>query len=217
MGFFGRLLGIEDESDRSRSRGVQGQAVGAPMGALSGAQGQAMGSLSGAPTSDAQAVERYRYMLRTAPPETLEQAHAEAFAKLTPEQRRTVLGQLTDAAPAAERASVAATSPDDPQALARVATRAEVRQPGLMERSLGGGAMGFGASLLGSFAMGFVGSMVAQSFMSAIGGFGGDDATADAGFGEGDAVAENDAEPAADDYADGGMDDGGDFGGDFDV
>jgi hypothetical protein len=33
--------------------------------------------------SDEAAVERYRYMLRTAPPETIELAHAEAFAKLT--------------------------------------------------------------------------------------------------------------------------------------
>lgn len=206
MGFFGRLLGMEDESDRTRSRGVPGQGP-SPMGRGAGAA---------PPTSDAQAIERYRYMLRTAPPETVEQAHAEAFAKLTPEQRRTVLAQLTDAAPAAERAGVAATSPDDPQAMARVATRAEVRQPGLMERTLGGG-MGFGASLMSSFAMGFVGSMVAQSFMSTIGGFGGEDAAADAG-GEGDAVAENDADAGADDYADGGMDDGGDFGGgDFDV
>lgn len=202
MGFFGRLLGIEDESDRTRSRGPLNP--GAPRGAA-------------APDSDAQAVERYRYMLRTAPPETLEQAHAEAFAKLTPEQRRLVLAQLTDAAPAAERAAVAATPADDPQALARVATRAEVRQPGLMERTLGGGGMGFGGSLLSSFAMGFVGSMVAQSFMSAIGGFGGSDVAAgDAGT-EGDAVAENDAQDGGDEYADEGMDDGGDFGGDFDV
>ena len=30
-------------------------------------------------TPDEQAVERYRYLLRTAPPETIEEAHAEAF------------------------------------------------------------------------------------------------------------------------------------------
>ncbi|RYZ04778.1 MAG: hypothetical protein EOO73_22585 [Myxococcales bacterium] len=207
MGFFGRLLGIEDESNRAQTRGASAQPPGAARPGV------------GAEPTDAQAVERYRYMLRTAPPETVEQAHAEAFAKLTPEQRRMVLSQLTEAAPAAERASVAATSPDDPQALARVATRAEVRQPGLMERTLGGG-MGLGASLMSSFAMGFVGSMVAQSFMSAIGGFGGDDASADAGAdtdGQSDAVAENDPDAGADDYADDGMDGGGDFGGDFDV
>lgn len=205
MGFFGRLLGIEDEADRARNRGVPGQAAAPPLGAA-----------TGAPTTDAQAIERYRYMLRTAPPETVEQAHAEAFAKLTPEQRRTVLAQLTDAAPEAERASVAATSSEDPKALARVATRAEMRQPGLMERTMGGG-MGFGASLLGSFAMGFVGSMVAQSFMSALGGFGGEDAAAGTDGAEDGAVAENDAADASADegYADEGMAD--DFGGDFDV
>lgn len=208
MGFFGRLLGIEDESDRARDRGMPGGARGTSAGA-------GAGPASNGPPTDAQAIERYRYMLRTAPPETLEQAHAEAFAKLTPEQRRTVLAQLTDAAPAAERASVAATPPDDPQALARVATRAEVRQPGLMERTLGGG-MGFGASLLGSFAMGFVGSMVAQSFMSAIGGFG-EEASADAGDSDAEGDAAADDTGAGDEYADAGMDDGGDFGGDFDV
>jgi hypothetical protein len=195
MGFFGRMLGIEDEAERARSR------VAPPRGA------------GGEPEGDAQAIERYRYMLRTAPPETLEQAHAEAFAKLTPEQRRRVLAELTAAAPPAEQANVAATSVDDPNALARVATRTEIRQPGTLERALGGGAMGFGGGLLSSFAMGFVGSMVAQSFFSALGGmsFGGDEASADnADANEGDAVAENDVEDNGD-YADDGFDGGGDF------
>ena len=74
MGFFGRLLGIEAESDRRPARATT-----------------AAGSGVATPDNDAQALERYRYMLRTAPPETLEQAYAEAFAKLTPEQRRTML------------------------------------------------------------------------------------------------------------------------------
>jgi hypothetical protein len=202
MGFFGRMLGIEDEADRARAR------VAPPRGAAGAA---------GAPDSDAQAIERYRYMLRTAPPETLEQANAEAFAKLTPEQRRTVLAELTAATPPAEQANVAATPVDDPNALARVATRTEIRQPGTLERALGSGAMGFGGGLLSSFAMGFVGSMVAQSFFSALGGmsFGGDGAAADAEGSEGEALAENDVEDNGD-YADDGMDDGGDMG-DFDV
>lgn len=195
MGFFGRMLGLEDEADRARSR------VAPPR------------TTAGAPDSDAQAIERYRYMLRTAPPETLEQANAEAFAKLTPEQRRRVLAELTAAAPPAEQAHVAATSLEDPNALARVATRTEIRQPGTLERALGGGAMGFGGGLLSSFAMGFVGSMVAQSFFSALGGmsFGGEDAEAGGEGSEGDALAENDVEDNGD-FAD----DGGDFG-DFDV
>ena len=157
-----------------------------------------------APLNEQQALERYRYMLRTAPPETLERAHAEAFAKLNPEQRRTLLSELASSAPESERRAVASTPIDDPEALGRVATRAELRQPGIMERAMGaGGGMGFGASLLSSFAMGFVGSMVANSFFSAL-----------AGFGDGGAVGEEQtlANDTADDAAlDGGegFDDGG--------
>lgn len=201
MGFFGRMLGIEDESDRARGRSAPVAPVGAPI-----------------ENDDAQALERYRYMLRTAPPETLEQAHAEAFAKLTPEQRRAVLAELTESAPAGERPGVAATPIEDTKALARVATRAEIRQPGLMERALGSGAGGFGAGLLSSFAMGFVGSMVAQSFLSAMGAMdvfgGGEDGMAADGdqAGEGEALAEQDP---ADESMDDDLGDGGDF--DMDV
>ena len=55
-------------------------------------------------SADDQAIARYRYLLKTAPPETIEQAHAEAFARLTPEQRRMVLQQLSASVPEAERA-----------------------------------------------------------------------------------------------------------------
>jgi hypothetical protein len=190
MGFFGRLLGTEAETERR-----------AP--------------LAPAPDDDAQAIERYRYMVRTAPPETLEQAYAEGFAKLTPEQREKVRAELVSNAPAAERDAVAGIPLNDANALARSATRAEIRQPGTMERALGGGIGmgGFGANLLGSFAMGFVGSMVAQSFFSAIGGFGADAPAADGDAALADAET-GDAE--AGDYADDAGDDG-DFGGDFDV
>jgi len=63
-------------------------------------------------------------MLKTAPPETIEQAHAEAFAQLTPEQRRLVLQKIAESVPASERA-VVEQSGANPQALARMATRAE--------------------------------------------------------------------------------------------
>ena len=132
--------------------------------------------------------------------------------KLTPEQRSKVLAELTSAAPASERNAVAATPVADPRALARVATRAEVREPGVLERSLGSGALGFGASLLSSFAMGFVGSMVAQSFFSAIEGFGADGPAGEAG--EAEALAESENADAGDDpYGD----DGSDFGDDYEV
>ena len=95
-------------------------------------------------SADEQAIARYRYMLRTAPPETIEQAHAEAFARLTPEQRQKVLQQLSDELPERERAA-AYRGGDNPEWLARVATRAEVRQPGAIERAFGG----FGSSRFG--------------------------------------------------------------------
>ena len=120
--------------------------------------------------SDEQAIARYRYMLKTAPPETIEQAHAEAFAALKPEQRRKVLQRLSDEIPEADRAAVAGAG-DTPGSLARLATRAEIRQPGAIERAFGGigsGAPGVGSmvagSLLGSMAGTVLGSMVAQHF-----------------------------------------------------
>jgi hypothetical protein len=154
---------------------------------------------------DEMAVERYRYMLRTAPPETLEEAHAEAFAKLTPDQRRKVLQDLGDAVPAAERATS-----DDPQSLARMATRAEMREPGTMERVLGRGrggtGMGMGGmiagSLLASVAGAFVGTAIADAFL-------GDELGGDAmAGGEDMAVDDPGVDPGMDDA--GGM---GDFGG----
>ncbi len=120
--------------------------------------------------SDQQAIERYRYMLRTAPPETIEQAHAEAFAALTPQQRRVVLEQLREATPPGERPT--GDSGADPQALARMATRAEIREPGVLERAFGSGRGGggfggmFASSLLGSVAGTVLGSMVAQHFFA---------------------------------------------------
>lgn len=192
MGILDRLMGVESDAERrvAPNRG----AIGAP-----------------GVDSEQQALERYRYMVRTAPPETLEQAHAEAFAKLTSEQRRRVLAELAESAPAAEKSAIAAASADDPQALARLATRAEVRQPGILERTMGMGSPGFGANLFSSFAMGFVGSMVAQSFFSAFGGFDGG-----AAQGAGDGAAQLEESNDEGELEDGSFDDGGDMG-DFDV
>lgn len=149
---------------------------------------------AGAQTDDEQALARYRYMLKTAPPETLEQAHAEAFARLTPEQRRMVLQQMGGNVPDSERAWVEQNGAS-PQALARVATRAEMRQPGAMERMFGQrGGMGIGGlmagSLLSSIAGAVIGSMIAQHFFS---GAGEDAASADdAASGGGEDVAQSD-------------------------
>ncbi|MGH3474890.1 MAG: hypothetical protein ACRDOT_08260, partial [Aeromicrobium sp.] len=72
MGFLDRLLGRDQDTPRRRD-----------------------------PTAsdDDRAIERYRYLLQTAPPEQIEQAHEEAFAQLTPEQRREVLEALSTETP----------------------------------------------------------------------------------------------------------------------
>lgn len=161
-------------------------------------------------SSDEQAVARYRYMLQTAPPQTVEQAHTEAFARLTAEQRRLVLEELSADAPEAERAQ----AKDDPRSLARMATRAEIRQPGTIERTFGrmGGGAGMGgimaSSFLSSIAGVVVGSAIAQAFFGGAGAEGGDQQ--DAGE-AGD--AHQDVGPDAGDEMAADMD--GDIGGDF--
>ncbi len=172
-------------------------------------------------SEDEQALARYWYMLKTAPPETIEQAHAEAFARLTPQQRRMLLEQLRAEVPEADAAYAA----ENPQALARLATRAEVRQPGTMERLFSrvpAAGPGFGGliagSLLGSMAGTVLGTMIAQDFLANHG-----LEHADLGLGRG-ADHGHGADHAHDAGADtgdiaGGLDDiGGDFdGGSFDV
>ena len=109
-----------------------------------------------APDPDEAAIARYQYLLRTAPPEDLERAHAEAFARLTPAQRAEVLRSLSEVVPASERATS-----DDPQALARMATRAEIRDPGTMERTFAG--PGMGSMMMSTLAGAFIGTAIAQT------------------------------------------------------
>jgi hypothetical protein len=143
--------------------------------------------------NDQQAIERYRYLLRTAPPDDIERAHEEAFAQLSADQRAGVLRQLSEQVPASEIGG------DDPKSLARAATRAEMREPGTMERTFGGaGVPGLGSMFLSTLAGAFIGSSIANSFDD-----GGSDGT------DGGDVAADDS------GGDFGGDSGGDFGGDF--
>ena len=151
-------------------------------------------------TTDEQALARYRYMLATAPPEDIERAHEEAFAKLTPEQRQQALQALAQHVPEGEIRG------DDPASLARAATRAEIRQPGTIERAWGSGGAGFGLGswFLTTLAASFIGTAIAQSFFDNDPGSSGDGQSGDDG-GQGSDGAET---------ADAGSGDGGDFGGD---
>ena len=119
---------------------------------------------------DEQAIARYRYLLKTAPPEAIEQAHAEAFARLTPEQRQRLLSELASDMPDAER-NAAYRAGEAPGALARVATRAELREPGAMERAWNrvGSVPGPGVGLGGMFAGSLLASMAGTVLGTVIG------------------------------------------------
>jgi hypothetical protein len=209
MGFLDRLLGRETPQRQPQRSAPQPTDARTPV------------------DSDEAAIERYRYLLRTAPPDALEQAHAEAFAQLTPEQRRQVLDGLSAEVPPGERAA-----DDDPRSLARMATRAELRQPGTLERTFGrpggmGGGMGGGigmggmiaGSLLASVAGAFVGTAIADSLFDLSDGGGdaaaeGGDAGAEGADAGGDVSADGGGWGDSGGYDSGGYDGGG-FGGDF--
>lgn len=187
MGFLDRLFGSEQAAAPAAPRRVE-------------------------PTDDERAIERYRYLLRTAPPETIEQVHAEAFAKLTEEQRAVVYEELSKGAGTGER-----PLSSEPATLARAATRAEMRRPGTLEESFSNPAYrgpGFGSmiasSLIGTVAGYVIGSALVSAFLPWDGGATeaaadpGADAGADAG---GDAGAGADAG-----FGDFGGGDFGDFG-----
>jgi hypothetical protein len=189
MTFFDRLLGRTPQPI-DQPGGTQGGTPPVGGGPPSGGASPAGGAGAG---SDP-AIERYRYLLRTAPPDDIERAHAEAFAQLTPDQRALVLRELGAAVPPSERATS-----DDPAALARMATRAELRQPGTVERVFTGPSLG--SVFLGTFAGAFVGTAIAQSLFA-------DGGQADSGEQTADANHGGDVESG-----DGGGDTGGDFGG----
>lgn len=134
-------------------------------------------SPSDAPADDVRVIERYLYLLRTAPPETIEQVHAEAFENLNDEQRAVIYEELSKGAGTGERplSSESAT-------LARAATRAESRLPGTLERALSNPAYrgaGFestiASSLIGTVAGHVVGSALVSAFLPWDGSIGGDD------------------------------------------
>ena len=187
MGFLDRLLGREEEPPPQSQQPVRPQR-----------------------SQDEIAVERYQYLLRTAPPETIEKVHTEAFAKLTPEQRDILFQKLTENPNPSERPADA-----EPATLAKAATRAEFQQPGTMARAFGGSGQGgpsfgsmVGSSLLGTVAGYVIGSALVSAFMP--NDYGNDASGSDSGS---DGSGSDSSDSSADWSADGGYDGGGDFGG----
>jgi hypothetical protein len=202
MSIFDQLLGRRPEprndSSRRATPDLSGVADAPPSSGL---------------LTDEQAVDRYRYLLRTAPPEAIEEAHAEAFAQLTAEQRRLVLEGLSSDLPPQER-----TDRDDPQSLARLATRAELRRPGTLERTFCGmNASGTGIGLGGFLAADFLSTIAGVVVGSAIADAIFNDGGYEQGYADGSVAAEDgpgtDATDAGYDSGDPGFDAGGDLGG----
>src|SRR3954469_1411758 len=169
MGFLDKLLGREPQQQHQQGYGQQDyqQGYGHQQGYAPATGPQ--DSTTGATAQDRAAIARYRYLLRTAPPEQIEEAHAQAFSQLSPSQRQQVLQEMTQTLPASER-----PQSDDPRQMARAATRAEMQQPGYLQRTfggrggmaggMGGGMMGaLGGSLLGTIAGVVIGTAVADA------------------------------------------------------
>jgi hypothetical protein len=81
--------------------------------------------------ADGRSLSRYRHLLGSAPAESIEQAHAEAFEDLRELQREAIYEELSRGAGTGER-----PLSSEPATLARSATRAEHRIPGSLERTL---------------------------------------------------------------------------------
>ena len=192
MGFLDRLFGAQDEVPSASPR----RAV---------------------PNDDERAVERYRYLLSTAPPETIEQVHAEAFSKLSESQRAQVYEELSKGSGTGER-----PLSSEPATLARAATRKEMRDPGSLERTLTGPSFGsmVGSTLLGTVAGYVIGSALVSAFLpwdagyDANGGSGSDASGSDRSGSDAGADSSGDFDSGFDGggFDGGGFDGGGDFG-----
>ncbi|MFL6169481.1 MAG: hypothetical protein ACJ711_07405 [Ornithinibacter sp.] len=153
MGFLDRLLGRTPQTEQNQQRVGWGDARN-PRSAATPPRPRA--------SEDERALARYRYLLRTAPPEQLEALHAEAFAKLTPEQRQQLLRELSNASP------VEAGTSAEPADLARAATRAEMRQPGTLQNAFSRGSAGAGMGMGGMFAGSMMGTIAGVVVGSAV-------------------------------------------------
>ncbi|SDZ54578.1 hypothetical protein [Herbiconiux ginsengi] len=120
MGFVDRILGRKRDLEEERT--------------------PASASRTPAKPADERAVAEYERLLRTAPPDTIQKVHVEAFSKLTPEQLDILYDRFT------ANASTAEDRPADarPATLAKTATQVEQKKPGTLQRVLGDDATGDG-------------------------------------------------------------------------
>ena len=91
------------------------------------------------PLTAEEALARWRYLVGSAPPEALSEAHGRALEALGEASRAEVLQRLRAGLSALEPGAVV---PADPAVLIRAAARAERRTPGFLERALAADARG---------------------------------------------------------------------------
>ena len=122
---------------------------------------------------DYEVQQRYRQVLRNAPPELIEDAHAEAFSQLDPRERRMLARRLREQAAQLEAPF---DDPydrdeydDDPRTLARMARRAEQRNPNVLDQLFGGQPGPLNNALV-KMAMAGAAAMAARRFLGGQGG-----------------------------------------------
>src|SRR5689334_6282289 len=114
------------------------------------------------PLTPDQALARWRYLVRAAPPEALAEAHGRGLDTLAELPRAEVLQRLRAAVSALEPGVVV---PGDQAVLLRASARAERRAPGFLERALAGDARG--RQGLATFAAAVVATPAAAPFLEA--------------------------------------------------
>ena len=137
---------------------------------------------------DHEVQQRYRQVLRNAPPQLVEDAHADAFAQLDPRERQLLAQRLRQQA---QQLEAPYGDPydrddhdDDPRTLARMAQQAEQQNPGVLDQLFGGQpgplnnplvkmAMAGAAAMAARRFLGQQGQMGSQMGGSPLGGLGG--------------------------------------------
>jgi hypothetical protein len=130
---------------------------------------------------DYEVQQRYRQTLRNAPPQVVEDAHADAFAQLSPDQRREMARRLRAQAAQLEQPyddpyDYDNDDDEDPRKLARMAQQAEQRNPNVLDQLFGGQPGPLNNPMV-KMAIAGAAAMAARRFLSgnqgAMGGIGG--------------------------------------------
>jgi len=133
-----------------------------------GYQGGQFGGLN-----DQDVAQRYQRTIQYAPPDVVEQAHAEAFSRLSPQEQQQIVAQFQQAhqdpqQPFQFPGFGGGQQGYGPQELGQMARQAQQRQPDLLQQVLGpGGAL---SSPMAKMAMAGVAAIAAQKMMGGQGG-----------------------------------------------